>query len=115
MIRSPALEAVHVLTPNAWIPKWWRTGRQGSRPSVISSISSRCATAYPLMEPSSRSLVEVLFDALRYLHPGMPALLPDRHTGRRELWIGEGADGNRNKPRRVGEPPEHRPAALGAE
>jgi hypothetical protein len=35
------------------MPKWCRTGRQGSRPSVISSISSSFATAYLLMEASS--------------------------------------------------------------
>jgi hypothetical protein len=41
MIRSPADWPVQTLTPNDEIPKWWRTGRNGQRPSVISSIASR--------------------------------------------------------------------------
>src|SRR3954454_24925301 len=49
MIRSPASLPVHALTPNAVIPRWWRTGRHGERPSVTTSISSRVVTAYSLM------------------------------------------------------------------
>jgi hypothetical protein len=45
MTRSPAAAAVQVFTPNDVMPKWWRTGRHGSRPSVISSISSMWMTA----------------------------------------------------------------------
>ena len=44
MIRSPASCPVHALMPNEVMPKWCRTGRHGSRPSVTSSISSRLAT-----------------------------------------------------------------------
>jgi hypothetical protein len=33
------------LTPNDVMPKWNRIGREGTRPSLISSISSICATA----------------------------------------------------------------------
>ena len=54
MIRSPASRAVHALTPKDVMPKWCRTGRYGQRPSVSSSISSRCATCVPLMESPSR-------------------------------------------------------------
>src|SRR5829696_6980716 len=49
MIRSPAFSPVHSPTPNDVIPKWWRTGRQGHLPSSITSMSSRCVMAYPLM------------------------------------------------------------------
>src|SRR3954451_15818053 len=49
MIRSPAARPVQALTPNDEMPKCWRTGRHGSRPSVISSMSSSRATAYSLI------------------------------------------------------------------
>src|SRR3954470_2185358 len=52
MILSPASRPVHALIPNDVMPKWWRTGRQGSRPSLISSMSSRRAIAYSLMGTS---------------------------------------------------------------
>jgi hypothetical protein len=41
--RLPAFDAVDAMIPKVWIPKWWRTGRNGSRPSSISSISLSCA------------------------------------------------------------------------
>src|SRR5215210_8665543 len=53
MILSPALRPVQVFTPNDVIPKWWRTGRNGQRPSLSSSISSSRATAYSVMGPLS--------------------------------------------------------------
>src|SRR4051812_24942317 len=46
MMRSPTSRAVQALTPKDVMPKWCRTGRNGSRPSVTSSISSSRATAY---------------------------------------------------------------------
>src|SRR3954447_25873112 len=46
MIRSPASRAVHALAPKDVMPKWCLTGRNGSRPSVSSSMSSSRATAY---------------------------------------------------------------------
>src|SRR3954454_12620736 len=49
MIRSPDARAVHEVTPNDVMPKMWRIGRKASRPSSISSISSRCATEYSLI------------------------------------------------------------------
>src|SRR4051794_18684212 len=52
MILSPASRPVQALIPNDVMPKWWRTGRQGSRPSVISSMSSRRVTAYSLIDTS---------------------------------------------------------------
>src|SRR4051794_4609860 len=52
MILSPASRPVQALIPNDVMPKWWRTGRQGSRPSVTSSMSSRRATAYSLIDTS---------------------------------------------------------------
>src|SRR6185312_15494971 len=48
-MRSPAAWPVHVLTPKDVMWKWWRTGRQGWRPSVISAIWSICARVYPLL------------------------------------------------------------------
>src|SRR5919204_4494314 len=50
MILSPALRPVHALIPNDVMPKWWRTGRQGQRPSLISPISSKWAIVYSLID-----------------------------------------------------------------
>ena len=51
MILSPASFAVKEFAPNDVIPRWWRTGRHGQRPSWISSISSSCTTVYSLTSP----------------------------------------------------------------
>src|SRR5436190_15998942 len=48
MMRSPASLAVNAFTPKDVMPRWWRTGRHGQRPSSISSISPRRATVYSL-------------------------------------------------------------------
>jgi hypothetical protein len=45
MMRSPASRPVHALMPNAVMPKWCRTVRNGQRPSLTSSISSSRAIA----------------------------------------------------------------------
>src|SRR5215207_1008728 len=50
MILSPGSRPVQALIPNDVMPKWWRSGRHGSRPSLISSMSSRRATAYSLID-----------------------------------------------------------------
>src|SRR5262249_30583242 len=50
MILSPASCPVQALIPNEVMPEWWRTRRQGERPSLISPTSSSRATAYSLID-----------------------------------------------------------------
>src|SRR5690349_20123343 len=82
MIRSPGLRAVHELMPNELMPRLWRTGRKGARPSSISSISVRWATAYLAID---RSLARLSFEG----GPDMPRAPPKRGPRVGELSRGD--------------------------
>src|SRR5918998_171682 len=63
MIWSPTSWAVQALTPKDVMPKWCLAGRNGSPPSVSSSISSSRATAYLVIRvlPSRTSPTAAIF------------------------------------------------------
>src|SRR5262245_24403469 len=71
MMRAPASRAVQALIPKDVIPTWWRTGRQGQRPSSTSSISSRLAITYFI-----GALPQVVARPKRRPCRGLPASAP---------------------------------------